>query len=398
MPNTDMRQNTLGAGVNARRRVGASEISIGLREEIVVDRESEKEVYEGELFRLRKDNECLKDTLNRALKELKAYQVKFPSAYAGIVSDAEADDASHPMFAGSDAVLPLMNTYDCRIKELEDIAVSQVGKLETAHAQLEDLVRENTELRQLNLDQVSSATQRGGLNSSTSLQQDLINELNERVDILMSENALLVEQKASMSDELDSYHEELNTRTNQLNEVSSELLAAQQEASGYMDSLTQAQGERDAAALRVMDYSDATGKLEATADALRAELAVWQARATQAEAAGKDLRARIKELDASHEADSAVFMKRTKNAEDRVTELHTQLLQKTTELDDTTELYRKCKREYASTRTDAEGMLQASPSPLPLLLVYDCNLLYTPLLCDFVGDEQPRETGARVRD
>ena len=61
MPNTDMRQNTLGAGVNARRRVGASEISIGLREEIVVDRESEKEVYEGELFRLRKDNECLKE-------------------------------------------------------------------------------------------------------------------------------------------------------------------------------------------------------------------------------------------------------------------------------------------------------------------------------------------------
>ena len=34
----------------------------------------------------------------------------------------------------------------------------------------------------------------------------------------------------------------------------------------------------------------------------------------------------------------------------------------TSELEDLTELYRKCKREYASTRTDAEGMLQVMSS------------------------------------
>lgn len=362
--NNHANNNNMNINSSRRRVVGGSEISMGMREEIVVDRDTEKEVYEGELFRLRKDNESLKDVLNRALKELKAYQVRFPSAYAGIVSDAESEEFSHPMFAGSDAVIPLLHTYDCRIKELEDIAVMQVNKLETVHSQLEDLVKENNELRQLNLDQVGgkSGAGAGGFSSNQSLQQDLINELNERVDILMSENALLVEQKACLGEELDAYHSELSARTEQLNEVSAELLALQQEAGGVNETLTRTQEERDSAAVKLLEHGDAVGKLEASMDSMRAELSVWQARASQAETAIKDVRAKYKEAEGQYSADCEVFMRRTKTAEDRVTELHTQLLLKTTEYDDVSELYRKCKREYASTRTDAEGMLQVMSS------------------------------------
>ena len=51
-------------------------------------------------------------------------------------------------------------------------------------------------------------------------------------------------------------------------------------------------------------------------------------------------------------------MRRTKSAEDRVRDLHSLLLQKTLDLDSALEMGRKLRREYHSTRQDAEGMLQ----------------------------------------
>ena len=40
------------------------------------------QVFEGELVRLRRENAALRDQLQRALKELKFYQHRYPSAYA----------------------------------------------------------------------------------------------------------------------------------------------------------------------------------------------------------------------------------------------------------------------------------------------------------------------------
>ena len=51
-------------------------------------------------------------------------------------------------------------------------------------------------------------------------------------------------------------------------------------------------------------------------------------------------------------------MRRTKAAEERVRELHSIILQKTLDLDSAVEVGRKLRREYHSTRQDAEGMLQ----------------------------------------
>ena len=60
-------------------------------------------------------------------------------------------------------------------------------------------------------------------------------------------------------------------------------------------------------------------------------------------------------------------MRRTKSAEDRVRDLHSLLLQKTQDLDSALEVGRKLRREYHSTRQDAEGMLQVCPPPRHLL-------------------------------
>ena len=62
-------------------------------------------------------------------------------------------------------------------------------------------------------------------------------------------------------------------------------------------------------------------------------------------------------------------MRRTKSAEDRVRDLHSLLLQKTQDLDSALEVGRKLRREYHSTRQDAEGMLQVCPPPRHLLFL-----------------------------
>lgn len=61
---------------------------------------------------------------------------------------------------------------------------------------------------------------------------------------------------------------------------------------------------------------------------------------------------------AARDQDAHSSMQRLKAAEERVKELHALLLQKTHDLDVAQDVARKLRREYQSTRQDAEGMLQ----------------------------------------
>ena len=69
----------------------------------------EVEAFEGELSRLRTENKTLRDQLNRSLKELKAYQVKYPSPY---VPTPQEDDEGNLWTISPEAVNPLMEAYD----------------------------------------------------------------------------------------------------------------------------------------------------------------------------------------------------------------------------------------------------------------------------------------------
>jgi predicted RNase H-like nuclease (RuvC/YqgF family) len=68
----------------------------------------EAEAYEGELSKLRTENKTLRDQLNRTLKELKSYQIKYPSPY--VPHSVEDEEGNWPMVP--EAVNPLMEAYD----------------------------------------------------------------------------------------------------------------------------------------------------------------------------------------------------------------------------------------------------------------------------------------------
>jgi hypothetical protein len=81
-----------------------------VRGDLVERDEDNKRAYDGELSRNRRENASLKDQLQRSLRELKAYQIKYPSAYA--LSEGEED--LPPWATSPEIMTPLLQAYDSR--------------------------------------------------------------------------------------------------------------------------------------------------------------------------------------------------------------------------------------------------------------------------------------------
>ena len=67
---------------------------------------------EGEIIRLKRECSWTQDQLQRVLKELKFYQVKYPTPFMNAVSD-ETSDENLPVWISSPELLgPLITSYD----------------------------------------------------------------------------------------------------------------------------------------------------------------------------------------------------------------------------------------------------------------------------------------------
>lgn len=197
-----------------------------------------------------------------------------------------------------------------------------------------------------------------GLGTSAPINAEALAEMNERVDILMAENAMLIEQKNALSMELDGTQTELSSRTEEVGAISQQLSGTIRELQNKAVRALQAERDRDEAAKQAVSLSDAIGRMEGDMHLLRDQLLAWQQRATDSDIMITELKKQAKEVKDDAEEAMTSCMRRNKVADDRVKELQSQLLQKTHELDTAQELLRKLRREYASTRQDAEGMLQ----------------------------------------
>lgn len=69
------------------------------------------QIYEGELSRLRRENMSLRDQLQRTFRELKAYQVKYPS-YDIPQSVINNEENVAPWVTSPDLMTPLLEAYD----------------------------------------------------------------------------------------------------------------------------------------------------------------------------------------------------------------------------------------------------------------------------------------------
>ena len=272
---------------------------------------------------------------------------------------------SHPFRLCISFLCPRLRLSDLAgVKELETIASHQSDQLGKLQQKLEAAVAENEELRERQLENLRQTGMQGGaseflgMGPAGPINAEALAEMNERVDILMAENAMISEQKNALTLELDGLQEELHHRTEEVGILTHQLSGTVRELQSKALRGLQAERERDEAAKQAVALSDAIGKMKMEVDELREQLLLWQQRSTESDTIIQELKKQFKEVKESAEETTTSCMRRNKIAEDRVKELHSQLLHKTHELDSAQDVLRKLRREYASTRQDAEGMLQ----------------------------------------
>ena len=119
-----------GPQADRTRNMAAGKLPAGPRDDILsADRGTDKFAFEGELGRLRRENSTLKEQLQRSLKELKAYQTRYPSAYINVPKSEGEHDQLPPWASSPDIMKPLFEAYDTRIKEMESIIHHQTEQL-----------------------------------------------------------------------------------------------------------------------------------------------------------------------------------------------------------------------------------------------------------------------------
>jgi hypothetical protein len=180
---------------------------------------AERNMYEAELAKSRKENAFLRDQTNRLTSELRAFQVQYPYSNAsGGIPSPPAD--LPPWMASENVMSPLFGAYDSRISDLASLTEQQRMALDSFAEEIEKLVTENELLRNSQLKDLKTDMDRitldgGAASSSSSRPNQALHDgqdVEERFGILMEENSLMAEQNALLSKELERSQEEIMMR------------------------------------------------------------------------------------------------------------------------------------------------------------------------------------------
>ena len=180
---------------------------------------AERNMYEAELAKSRKENAFLRDQTNRLTSELRAFQVQYP--YAGASGGVPPPPVDLPPWMSSENVMsPLFSAYDSRINDLASLTEQQRMALDSFAEEIEKLVTENELLRNSQLKDLKADMDRitldgGAAASSSSRPNHALHDgqdVEERFGILMEENSLMAEQNALLSKELEKSQEEIMMR------------------------------------------------------------------------------------------------------------------------------------------------------------------------------------------
>lgn len=267
------------------------------------------------------------------------------------------------------------------IKELESIATQQAIQLEKFRSKVQDVVRENEHLRGAGVSNTGTLEFKNTNNFQSSsasedhdddidddetplggLKEELVNELNERMEILMTENSLINEQKGLLVEELEAFQRELDIRTQEFDEVSNKCIEFESKASQLQHLLQQTENDRDSAANKAIHFSESLGNVQAQFDTLKTDHHNLRKRSEQLDRLLHEEQIKYQQYKAQVEKEGVDCVILAQRAEERAQELKTQLNSKTAEFESTQEILRKLRREYQATRQDAEGMLQVMSS------------------------------------
>jgi chromosome segregation ATPase len=324
----------------------------------------EAKAFDNENQRLRKDIKLVQTQLNRCMSELKFYQSHSNATYR---QTGEINEDLPPWTLREDVMEPLYEAYDQRIKELEGFIDIKKNELSLCQEKLHEILTENEQLRKLHYESLhnnSSAVGSGGarsgdrLDASLPMLNEIISEMQERIDVLMSENSILVDQKHHLAMELEKHHVELTAKHSDFENVIAVNNTLKSDLSKFENQIKQAVMERDEAAKQALKFSDALSSIDSLNEKIQLQLRVTEKKLQEKDNLYAQMQSQFEAAIKEHSGETLNQSRKMKIVDDRNQELFQSLNMKNQECDELQDSLRKLKREYQSTRTDAEGMIQ----------------------------------------
>mmetsp|Transcript_13964 Transcript_13964/g.52144 ORF Transcript_13964/g.52144 Transcript_13964/m.52144 type:complete len:772 (-) Transcript_13964:493-2808(-) len=305
---------------------------------------------------LQEKHAALEEQLWRANQELSRYQAR----YGEDPGPDEAGDRGFPLDAPPwltepGLVSPLLKAYDARIRELTASAARKDTEYKAVQAHMDEILAENELLRKQNEGYLEDMASKG---FGAFGPADITAEFQERIDTLLAENGVLLQQNSVLKDEvkrMQTYRDERNAEMASLTNVVKEAGEAVKVGEERIKDLDAA---REICEEEILSKTQRVAQLESSTASLKKALNEAQRQNKQLVSQVNEYKSALVEKSRVLDSEREALTSKVRTSAERIHELQIKLSSKSEDFEGISKTYRDAKRELDSVRADAEGMLQ----------------------------------------
>ncbi|EEY57733.1 uncharacterized protein PITG_00301 [Phytophthora infestans T30-4] len=280
-------------------------------------------------------------------------------------SDEDPHERLAPWLTASEYTNPLLQAYDLKIQELETSLLDNKKAMDRVASRAEGLARENTTLRQ-ELEVAGEKMVLRMQNEPRDMHEDFMNvhengeylqEINERIDVLMAENNMLMEQVSLQDDEMGAMKKEIIDRDQQLQIMGQNFNEATLALQELRDACSQVREEKTHCERQLQHYAASIAQLESVKESLTEQTEAVRKERGDLETQLSEYEDMMEKMKRSNERKDEAFSTRYQNVCVRLRELTNALEKKEKTVDDLQERNNGLQGELDGVRQDCEGML-----------------------------------------
>ncbi|KAG7394353.1 hypothetical protein PHYBOEH_005285 [Phytophthora boehmeriae] len=284
--------------------------------------------------------------------------------------DETTADRLAPWLTASEYTNPLLQAYDLKIQELEVAVGDNKKAMDRAVARAEGLAKENTALRQ-EMETTAEKMMLRMQNEPKEMNDDWMNiqengeylqEINERIDVLMAENNMLMEQVSLQDDEIGAMKKELADRDQQLQVMGQNFNDATLALQELRDACSQVREEKAHCERQLQRYAASIAQLESAKDSLVEQTEAVRKERDSLETKLGEYEDMLEKMKLGGERKDENFSLRYQSVCVRLRELTTALEQKDKSVDELQDRNSELQSECEAVRQDCEGMLSVMNS------------------------------------
>lgn len=281
-------------------------------------------------------------------------------------SGSEPHERLAPWLTASDYTNPLLQAYDLKIQELETALLDNKKAVDRVTARAEDYAKENTTLKQQLevageklLLRTQNSTKGMQLNELMHVEEnsEYLQELNERVDVLMAENNMLMEQVSLQDNELGAMKTELTDKDQQLQIMGQNFDEATVALQELRDACSQIRSEKMHCERQLQRHAASVAQLESAKESVMTQMDAARKERGELEGKIEELNDMVEKMKRGSERKDEAFSTRYQNVCVRLRELTDALETKDKTVDDLQERSNGLQSELDAVRQDCEGML-----------------------------------------